>query len=60
MDPCGDLYYYGLGDGFNAFEASLQQSFFLGPERSVSLGIARRKTHSRYHTEATLTGNLFF
>jgi hypothetical protein len=52
--------YYGLGDGFNAFEASLQQSFFLGPDRSVSLGIARRKTHSRYHTEATLTGNLFF
>ncbi|HQI81173.1 MAG TPA: DUF4105 domain-containing protein [Deltaproteobacteria bacterium] len=52
--------YYGLGDGFNAFEASLQQSFFLGPDRSVSLGIARRKTDSCYHTEATLMGNLFF
>jgi hypothetical protein len=52
--------YYGLGDGFNAFEVSLQQSFFLGPDRSVSLGIARRKTRSCYHTEVTLMGNLFF
>ena len=52
--------YYGLGDTHNMFEAVLQQNFAIGPDRSISIDVSRRKTGDIYQTEATALWNLFF
>jgi hypothetical protein len=52
--------YYGLGDRFNAFEATMQNNFTLNANRSISVDVSRRKTHGFYQTEAKALLNLFF
>ncbi|HPI92718.1 MAG TPA: DUF4105 domain-containing protein [Deltaproteobacteria bacterium] len=52
--------YYGPWDGFNDLEAALRQSFFLGPDRSISVDVARRLMRGYYRTEAKVLWNLFF
>ena len=52
--------YYGPWNGFNAFEAVLQNNLTLGPDQSISLDVARRKVYSFYHTEVKFLWNLFF
>lgn len=51
---------YGPWNGFNAFEAVLQNNLTLGPDQSISLDVARRKVYSFYHTEVKFLWNLFF
>ena len=51
---------YGLGDRFNTFEASVQQSFTINADQGISVDVTRRKTREFYQTEAKVLWNLFF
>jgi hypothetical protein len=52
--------YYGFGDHFNTFEATIQQNITLNPDQSISLDGTRRKEHGFYQTELKVLWNLFF
>ncbi len=51
---------YGLGDRFNTLEATMQQSFVINTDQSLSLDITRRRTRDFYHTEAKALWNIYF
>lgn len=51
---------YELGDRYNAFEATLQQSFIISTNTSLTIDISRSKTRHLYRSEAMLCWNLFF
>jgi hypothetical protein len=52
--------YYGLGDTYNAFEATIQQNFTIDTDQSISVDVSRKKTREFYQTEAKVLWNLFF
>ena len=52
--------YYGLGDRFNSFEATLQQNFTISSDRGISVDISRQKTREFYQTESKVLWNLYF
>lgn len=51
---------YLLGDTRNAFKATLQQSFTLNAQMSVSADVTRRREHDIYRTEAVISFNIYF
>ena len=52
--------YYGLGDTYNDFEATIQQNFTINTDQSISVDVSRKKTREFYRTEAKVLWNLFF
>lgn len=52
--------YYGPWDGFNDFEAALQQNVSMSPDQAVSVDVSRRVMRGFYGTQVKVLWNVFF